>query len=190
MSERKTTPERLAAFSDAVFAVIITIMVLDRRPPERVYAALISRPVVPGSQLRRKLSVYRHNLGKPSLSVSIRAQRDVGTHLVELRPSFHDCAGACSDRLDGSLETGCRSGLRICACLCSDRDRLHCVRASRVFASERQQTFSSGSTGRKNALISGFCHIRRRDRDLLVVAPEWVGSRLLRLAHLPQRAVA
>jgi uncharacterized membrane protein len=33
MSSKKTTPERLAAFSDGVFAVIITIMVLDLKPP-------------------------------------------------------------------------------------------------------------------------------------------------------------
>jgi uncharacterized membrane protein len=33
MSEKKTTSERLAAFSDGVFAVIITIMVLDLKPP-------------------------------------------------------------------------------------------------------------------------------------------------------------
>jgi len=34
MLEEKTTSERLATFSDAVFAVIITIMVLDLKPPE------------------------------------------------------------------------------------------------------------------------------------------------------------
>jgi uncharacterized membrane protein len=33
MSSKKTTPERLTAFSDGVFSVIITIMVLDLKPP-------------------------------------------------------------------------------------------------------------------------------------------------------------
>jgi len=33
MSNKKTTPERLATFSDGVFAVLITIMVLDLKPP-------------------------------------------------------------------------------------------------------------------------------------------------------------
>lgn len=33
MAKSKATPERLAAFSDGVFAVIITIMVLDLKPP-------------------------------------------------------------------------------------------------------------------------------------------------------------
>src|SRR5436189_2822519 len=42
MTEQRATPERLGAFSDAVFAVIITIMVLDLRPPsEPTLAALV-----------------------------------------------------------------------------------------------------------------------------------------------------
>jgi uncharacterized membrane protein len=40
---RRATPERLGAFSDGVFAVIITIMVLDLRPPPQpTLAALLS----------------------------------------------------------------------------------------------------------------------------------------------------
>jgi uncharacterized membrane protein len=40
---RRATPERLSAFSDGVFAVLITVLVLDLRPPERpTFAALLA----------------------------------------------------------------------------------------------------------------------------------------------------
>src|ERR1700760_4350030 len=41
---QRATPERLSAFSDGVFAVLITVLVLDLRPPEApTFEALLER---------------------------------------------------------------------------------------------------------------------------------------------------
>ena len=41
-SEETVTPDRMNAFSDGVFAVIITILVLELRPPKEVSFAIQS----------------------------------------------------------------------------------------------------------------------------------------------------
>ena len=59
----RATPGRVAAFSDGVFAVIITIMVLDLRPPHdftfqaliHLWPTLLSTCPRPPSYLGRKL---------------------------------------------------------------------------------------------------------------------------------------
>jgi uncharacterized membrane protein len=41
---RKTTPERLSFFCDAIFAVLVTVLVLELRPPEQpTFEALLER---------------------------------------------------------------------------------------------------------------------------------------------------
>ncbi len=41
---RKATPERVSLLSDGVFAVLITVLVLELRPPEiPTYAALLAQ---------------------------------------------------------------------------------------------------------------------------------------------------
>ncbi len=53
---RAATPERLSAFSDGVFAVLITVLVLDLRPPEvPAFKALLLRfrsPAARGTRLQ------------------------------------------------------------------------------------------------------------------------------------------
>jgi Endosomal/lysosomal potassium channel TMEM175 len=87
LSNKKTTPGRLAAFSDGVFSVIITIMVLDLKPPaEAMLKALLA--VAHCLELRRQLFVCRDYLGEPSSPFEICSRGNISAYLVELRPSF------------------------------------------------------------------------------------------------------
>ena len=58
----KATPERLSAFSNGVFAVLITVLVLDLRPPGDSHLSGAPVALAQVAELRRELSLHRHCL--------------------------------------------------------------------------------------------------------------------------------
>ena len=69
MTHGRPTPERLGALSDGVFAVIITIMVLELKPPSQPSFARALLPLWPtGTKLRGELSLHHDCLGEPHRS--------------------------------------------------------------------------------------------------------------------------
>jgi transmembrane protein TMEM174 (potassium channel) len=125
MPNKKTTPERLATFSDGVFAVLITIMVLDLKPPAQpTLNALL--PLWP-TALSYAVSYFfiaiiwvnHHHF------TEIHPQRHSSAHLVELRPSLYDFACTREHRLDGGFAIRCGSCLCLYVGICPDRNCLH-----------------------------------------------------------------
>ena len=64
MREQQTTADRLAAYSDAVFAVIVTIMVLELKAPDD-RPSRRSGHLADRHQLRGELLVHRDHLDQP-----------------------------------------------------------------------------------------------------------------------------
>ena len=78
MREAKETAHRLAAYSDAVFAVIVTVMVLELKAPEQA-TFLALWPLWPTAiSYGGELSVHRHYLDQPSLPYAVRRYSDTG----------------------------------------------------------------------------------------------------------------
>ena len=67
---RKITPERLFFFSDGVFAVLITILVLELHPPAQ--PTFETGALVQLVELRRQLPLHRDGVGQPSLPFAPR----------------------------------------------------------------------------------------------------------------------
>jgi uncharacterized membrane protein len=59
MREEKITADRLAAFSDGVFAVIVTIMVLDFRAPDQSDMRCSDPPLAPRGPWQSAVTVIQ-----------------------------------------------------------------------------------------------------------------------------------
>jgi hypothetical protein len=100
MHEKKTTADRLAAYSDAVFAVIVTIMVLELRPPDQpAFSALwplwTTADSYAGSYLFIAIIWINHHhlmrfVGSPTLKLN----------MDQLHSSVAGVAAAVCDRVD------------------------------------------------------------------------------------------
>jgi hypothetical protein len=186
MSSKKTTPERLTTFSDGVFAVIITIMVLDLKPPAEATFEGTPPPVAHGPELCRQLSVHRNHLGEPSSPLQIYSRGYIPTDLVEFRTSLYGVVRAGGNGLDGCNAASGRSSFYLCPSLFPGGDSLHRFRTSGVLPGKRHGYQSSAEADCENSVLSGARHIQCRGRHLPLVSPDRARPGLLRTAHLPK----
>ena len=129
MNEHKTTTDRLGAFSDAVIAVIITIMVLELEAPEEAtFSSLLPLWPTAISYAVSYLFIAIIWLNHHHL---LRFVGRITPALVsgELRPSFRRLAGAVRNGLDRAHASGSSAGGHLRRAL---RLREHCL--SRVRA--------------------------------------------------------
>jgi hypothetical protein len=127
MPEEKTTADRLAAYSDAVFAVIVTIMVLELRAPDQpAFSAL--RPLWPTAISYAVSYLFiAIILDKPPLPYAVRRSSNAEIDMGQLRPSCHGVAPALCDRMD------CAQPARVVPCSVlrrAIRVHRHCVQRS------------------------------------------------------------
>src|SRR5262249_11774786 len=111
MPQEERTADRLANYSDAVLAVITTVMVLELRAPDQPAFSALLAAVAHSHQLCRELSVHRHHLDKPSLLDAVRRPSDTPIDVDQLRPFVYGVAVAVCDGM------GCAPRARVIACL-------------------------------------------------------------------------
>src|SRR5215469_2954250 len=111
---RRPTPERVSGFSDGVFAVLVTVLVFNLRPPELpTFGALLL--LWPVAKLRGELPIHRHCLDQSPLSHALRHRGEPSSIMVQFRASVFYVVSSAFYRLDGEQ----RVGAATCSLLCS-----------------------------------------------------------------------
>jgi len=98
MDEEKITLERMSLFSDAVFAVIVTIMVLELKAPEEAeFSALL--PLWPTAISYVVSYLFIATMDKSSPPYVVRRTSGAEIDMNQLRSSIHGVAPTLCDRL-------------------------------------------------------------------------------------------
>ena len=184
MAEQKATPERLGAFSDGVFAVIITIMVLDLRPPsEATLAALLRLWPAALSYVVSYLFIAIVWVESPS-SAAVRRACDVTPDLGELRAPVHGVAGAVLDGVGRGYSTGGGSGVRVCSGICAGELGVLRFRVGGAGSGRGRGGLGPDAADYANAIVPDVGNVR--DCDVTVTQVSFVGLwvGLLRFACL------
>ena len=113
-NEEAVTPDRMNAFSDGVFAVIITILVLELRPPKEANFGALFGAMADRSQLRDRLPVHRDRLGKSSSPIAVSRRGDASLDLGKFRASVRRLVDAVLHGMDREHSLGDRSGRLLC----------------------------------------------------------------------------
>ena len=124
MTDRRTSTERLVVFTDAVFAVIITIMVLDLRPPAQARLSALL-PLWPTALSYAVSYLFvAIILDQPSSSLAFCPRSHNKAYLVEFCTSVHDFTHTFFNCVDCRHKTRGRPSPCLCSCI---RNGQYCV---------------------------------------------------------------
>ena len=156
MSSQEAKTDRLVIFSDGVFAVLITILVLDLKPPESGDIRGVPCALARRHQLCDQLPVHCDRLGQPSSPAALCKQRNAAPDLGKLCAPLLGIAHSVLDGLDCGHADGRYSRFALCRHLSSG---------------ERHLPSSLLGSGRPARYPGSLPHARRmmRTRSLLTI---------------------
>ena len=180
MAQRRTSTERLGSFSDGVFTVVITIMVLELKPPEHPTFAALSPlwPTALSYVVSYYFIVYCDCLAESPLPVQVLPACDAAPHLDKLRTPIHGVAGAVLDGVGRGHQIGGGSSVRLCGGFRTRQPGVHPIRVACVGFGLSEGDFGSDATIRKSAFVSDIGNLHCCDAGMVSFEPDIVSVQL------------